>query len=113
MDTPRTEERTKQRGGITGKGWLPGQSGNPGGRPKKLPITEALQEILDDPVRARAYAVAGIKHAMRGGSASHFKEINDRVEGKVADQVEHSGGISITVEHITGLDEDSPPAEAK
>ncbi len=25
----------KQRGGITGKGFMPGQSGNPGGRPPK------------------------------------------------------------------------------
>jgi len=24
----------KQRGGVTGKGFLPGQSGNPGGRPR-------------------------------------------------------------------------------
>ena len=27
----------------------PGQSGNPGGRPKKKPITEIYEEILEDP----------------------------------------------------------------
>ncbi len=27
---------SKQRGGVTGKGFVPGQSGNPGGRPKGL-----------------------------------------------------------------------------
>jgi hypothetical protein len=26
----------KQRGGVTGKGFVPGQSGNPGGRPKSM-----------------------------------------------------------------------------
>lgn len=29
-------------GGVTGKGFMPGQSGNPSGRPKRKPITEAL-----------------------------------------------------------------------
>jgi Family of unknown function (DUF5681) len=30
------EQRYKERGGITGKGFVPGQSGNPGGRPRGL-----------------------------------------------------------------------------
>jgi hypothetical protein len=29
----------KQRGGVTGKGFMPGQSGNPGGRPKSMAET--------------------------------------------------------------------------
>jgi hypothetical protein len=36
----------KKLGGITGKGFLPGQSGNAGGRPKRSPITDAYREIL-------------------------------------------------------------------
>jgi hypothetical protein len=33
-------------GGVTGKGFMPGQSGNPGGRKRKHPITDAvLQEL--------------------------------------------------------------------
>ena len=28
----------KQRGGVTGRGFLPGQSGNPGGRPKGFAV---------------------------------------------------------------------------
>src|SRR5258706_4603943 len=31
---PPLKTTRKQRGGVTGKGFLPGQSGNPGGRPK-------------------------------------------------------------------------------
>lgn len=36
MEVQNNEETTqppKKLGGATGKGWLPGQSGNPGGRP--------------------------------------------------------------------------------
>lgn len=95
----RTEQREKQRGGITGKGWLPGQSGNPGGRPKKLPISDALREILDDPEKARAYVLAALKHAIKSGSASHFKEINDRVEGSIAQRVEHTGEDGEPIQH--------------
>ena len=37
----------KQLGGITGKGFLPGQSGNPGGRPKgSVKISSAYQRSL-------------------------------------------------------------------
>lgn len=34
MKTRSFRTTPKQRGGVTGKGFLPGQSGNPGGRPR-------------------------------------------------------------------------------
>lgn len=42
---------TPALGGVTGKGFLPGQSGNPGGRPKRRPITDAVLRELDKAVR--------------------------------------------------------------
>ena len=38
MDAVQNKARStrKRRGGVTGKGFLPGKSGNPGGRPKGL-----------------------------------------------------------------------------
>jgi hypothetical protein len=33
-------------GGVTGKGFMPGTSGNPGGRPKRNPITDAVLKEL-------------------------------------------------------------------
>jgi hypothetical protein len=37
---------SKQRGGVTGKGFLPGQSGNPGGRPRGE--RRVLQEMFGE-----------------------------------------------------------------
>jgi hypothetical protein len=34
--------------------WEPGQSGNPGGRAKTKPITDALKAELDQPVRGKS-----------------------------------------------------------
>jgi hypothetical protein len=47
MSVDRNGESTdgKLVGGITGKGWLPGQSGNPGGR---RPLPQVMRERLDD-----------------------------------------------------------------
>jgi Family of unknown function (DUF5681) len=80
----------KMPGGVTGKGFRPGASGNPGGRPKQQPGTEALRVLLADEKTAMALARAMIKRALKGNVRA-FKEIMDRVEGKVANRVEITG----------------------
>lgn len=84
-------------------------SRNPSGRPKKLPITEALQKIFDDPEFARQYAIAAAKHA-KNGSGTHFKEINDRVDGPTKQIHEHTGEdgepIAINVRIVKAHDKD-------
>ena len=67
--------------------WLfkPGQSGNPGGRPKK--ITRVIDKLLDEPYdKNRTYLQAfGEETLKRAIKRSDFmaKEILERVEGKV------------------------------
>lgn len=65
------------------KGWKPGQSGNPKGRPKgTLYLSEALREQLHDPETVRQIAMKIIKDAKRG----NYNAINllaERTEGKV------------------------------
>ena len=43
------ENNVEQRklGGITGRGFVPGRSGNPGGRPKSHGLLEALRAAID------------------------------------------------------------------
>jgi hypothetical protein len=69
--------------------WPKGVSGNPGGRPRKQPITEAhfevaTQQVPGDP-RGRTYAQAAAERqfraALKGGTPA-IREIADRIEGK-------------------------------
>lgn len=83
--------------------WKPGQSGNPGGRPGRLPLTDALREALQKPKTLEAIVGAIIKAAKKG-SRAHFQEIADRVEGKAMQRHEHSGpeggAINLNIEEI-------------
>lgn len=82
-------DEAKKLGGITGKGWMPGKSGNPNGRPKKAPMADASREILlalapGDP-QGRTYAqVIAERLAMmaRNGDVEAFRALADRAEGK-------------------------------
>jgi len=75
----------KLLGGITGKGFMPGQSGNPSGRPKKKPITDLFEELMADPELVAGFKSAIVKSIMKGGMAGvmYMKEAADRLEGKV------------------------------
>lgn len=80
--------------------WKPGQSGNPSGRPKKKPITAALQRIFDKLSDHDAEVFAKAMFSKAGqGDVGAFKEICDRVEGKVAQPVggsEELGPVQVT-----------------
>ena len=93
----------------------PGQSGNPGGRPKKQPITDYLIDQLDQPIPEAMKAklppifvevygtdatfgqVLAFKLVAQGlkGDMQAAKEILDRVEGKVTKKLEHSGSFTL------------------
>jgi hypothetical protein len=101
--------------------WQKGQpSPNPGGRPKKAPISEAYEhhvtERLTDDIRRRfrlrkgatwadAIAVKQIHAALRGNTVA-AKEIADRIEGRVrlpvAVETPEGEGFRIEVVHIGG-----------
>lgn len=79
--------------------WPKGVSGNPGGRPRKLPLTEALQRIVQDPKEADKLA-RGITREAKNGSVKAFKEVADRTEGKVRTHVEVTGPGGEEIKHI-------------
>jgi hypothetical protein len=91
-------------GGITGKGWKPGESGNPNGRPKKgeawadvanellnskeIDITMKMADgkvkrlsLESDKSFRHAVIVGMIKEAMKG-NVQAARELADRTEGK-------------------------------
>ena len=88
----------------------PGQSGNPGGRPKKLPVTEEYLAMANEPVPeplrerlnkkagknflpkgvtfARAMALQRWLDALEKSGTQAAREITDRIEGKAAQRIE-------------------------
>jgi len=77
--------------------WKPGQSGNPNGRPKKKPVTDLYEEILNDP-EAIAELRNAIRSSLRSGKMAmvlQLKEMAERVEGKVSQPVEVEGSLAI------------------
>lgn len=62
MKQPKTDQ-------IEAYKWKPGQSGNPGGRPKKNPITDYLRQQLEDKIPQ------SMMDAMKEGPRAVFTEI--------------------------------------
>jgi hypothetical protein len=76
------------------KPWPKGVSGNPGGRPRKAPLSDVLTEMLqssctDDPAK-RTYAEVIAEMLLKracNGDIQAVREIADRVEGRPAQRV--------------------------
>lgn len=81
----RTEELIPYR-------FKPGQSGNPGGRPKKKPITELYERMLEDPKLMKTLEQSIGRALSRGQMAMvlQLREMTDRVEGKITQPIEAS-----------------------
>jgi hypothetical protein len=92
MEVVGNNEKSTEKllGGITGKGFMPGESGNPSGRPKRKPITELYERILNDP-EALAELEQSVRKALKKGQMAmvlQLREMTDRVEGKVTQTIE-------------------------
>jgi hypothetical protein len=74
--------------------WKPGQSGNPGGRPKGSSVAARIQRLLaaDDGKAAEALAKVFLSQGLNA-DFKFAKEVIDRADGKVADRIAgHDGG---------------------
>jgi len=72
--------------GITGKGFKPGQSGNPSGRPKTKKIIETLKELSNQPYNESKTKLEQICQQVidkaLNGDISMIKLFFERLEGK-------------------------------
>jgi hypothetical protein len=91
----------------------PGQSGNPGGRPRGQSLTSRIREALELEEIAgkklpRGKRVADLvveallKEALKGKFA-HLQEVIQRTDGKVPDKVEHGGVNGAAIEINTSV----------
>ena len=63
--------------------WKPGQSGNPGGRPKGLSITAEIRRLLGETPNAKEDLAKAILEQAKGGNAAALKEVLARIDGPV------------------------------
>lgn len=69
--------------------WPKGISGNPSGRPKDKPITEALRrKLLENDAKALNTLINVWVAKAQSGDIQAIKEITDRIEGKPLQQIE-------------------------
>jgi hypothetical protein len=94
MSTENSQENSQRNPAEHLKGfqWKPGQSGNPGGRPKKKLVDECLEELLEaaDSEHAKALAISLIAKALNGDTKA-AQLVAERTQGKPSQKVEVSG----------------------
>lgn len=89
-----SNDKQRKRGGITGRGFMPGKSGNPKGRPRTKGLLNALRakvaETADDGRTIEANLVdALITEALKGNSRlAAIQTVFDRLEGRPKQQVD-------------------------
>ena len=81
---------------VIGRPWPKGVSGNPGGRKKKLAVTEIFEEILQDENIREQVKQQIVQTVTSRGMAGVLllREVAERLEGKVTQGIELSGTIA-------------------
>ena len=77
--------------------WKPGESGNPGGRPKKKSITELYEKLLAEPEFMEDLEASIRKMILSGRMVGQLqlKEMAERVEGKVTQPLDIDMNLSL------------------
>ena len=102
QDEPENTSGNTLPPGMVEKMWKPGQSGNPGGRPKRKVLTDAYTALLDQNIPpdlarklqisesstyAEVIAMALVREAVKG-KVNAAAELADRAEGRVMERVQ-------------------------
>lgn len=79
--------------------WKPGESPNPGGRPKGKSITASLRRLIEEGSNADDMALVLYNLAQAGGRSQveALKELLNRTDGKVLDTHRIEGDVPVTI----------------
>ena len=112
MDKSRTTgiQRERRAGGVTGKGFQPGVSGNPNGRPRTAKFSEAARRLAEEighngKTGAEQLAEHCLKCALKG-SARHAEMFLNYAEGRPRQAVELSGPTAGAIRFQNMTDEE-------
>jgi len=94
--------------------WRPGQSGNPRGRPPNAScltalLTQELANTCSADQKGRTWKELIVEAMMRlaiKGNSTAINTVFERIEGKVKDEVDHSGTVKVVEIPATAADED-------
>lgn len=92
------QRKTSEKSLANLKPFQPGQSGNPGGRPKGRTVYKTVRELLYERAggeEALEAIAEGYIDAMKRGSFPHLKEFIDREEGKIPDRLANADGSNL------------------
>ncbi len=81
------EKSTKMLGGITGKGFMPGQSGNPGGRPRNPLKDFSLKEFNSWSDKKKREFLSKISPIDRWKMTEGNPENDLKVQGEVTSKI--------------------------
>jgi hypothetical protein len=102
MDTTENNGRTTRIGGITGAGFKPGVSGNPGGRPKG--VAKTVRAVVGGDPYKLAVILLGIAQDPKSRDADRIaacKELLDRGWGKASAFVAVEGHDPLEADELT------------
>ena len=80
---------------VIGRPWKPGESGNPGGRPKTKPLTDAVRAVLREPEKAAKLARTLYNQASKGNIPA-ARLIWEYLEGKPQENISIDGSMRYT-----------------
>ena len=104
----------KEQDGLVRVGgkFAPGYSGNPGGRPRRKPITDAVLRIFDklSLQEHEALLMPVIKKMATTGDVAAFTALRDTVEGKPAQQI--AGDDDHPIRHVFAWEDEETQAVA-